>query len=112
MTGHAIGGQASDQANLVDQAGTGNHSGQVKPKTRHRSQINNGSHRVAGTKPGALPPRSTATTPTNQQIQTSRLKDQLNTHGRVLAPHKYQPKGKPVSTNTYDFLGEGGKAVP
>src|SRR5918998_2337289 len=25
---------------------------------------------------------------------------------------EYQPKGKPVSTNTYDFIGEGGKAVP
>jgi hypothetical protein len=25
---------------------------------------------------------------------------------------EYQPKGKPVATNTYDFIGEGGKAVP
>jgi hypothetical protein len=25
---------------------------------------------------------------------------------------EYQPKGAPVSTNTYDFIGEGGKAVP
>jgi Rhodopirellula transposase DDE domain len=25
---------------------------------------------------------------------------------------EYQPKGEPVSTNTYDFIGEGGKAVP
>jgi Rhodopirellula transposase DDE domain len=25
---------------------------------------------------------------------------------------EYQPKGQPVATNTYDFLGEGGKAVP
>jgi hypothetical protein len=25
---------------------------------------------------------------------------------------EYQPKKEPVSTNTYDFLGEGGKAVP
>jgi hypothetical protein len=25
---------------------------------------------------------------------------------------EYQPKGQPVSTNTYDFIGEGGKAVP
>ncbi|HSL09404.1 MAG TPA: hypothetical protein VK887_15720, partial [Pseudonocardiaceae bacterium] len=39
VTGHAIGGQASDQANLVSQAGAGNHSGQVKTKARHRGQI-------------------------------------------------------------------------
>ena len=25
---------------------------------------------------------------------------------------EYQPKGEPVATNTYDFIGEGGKAVP
>jgi hypothetical protein len=25
---------------------------------------------------------------------------------------EYQPQGAPVSTNTYDFIGEGGKAVP
>jgi hypothetical protein len=25
---------------------------------------------------------------------------------------EYQPKGEPVSTNTYDFIGPGGKAVP
>jgi hypothetical protein len=25
---------------------------------------------------------------------------------------EYQPTGKPVATNTYDFIGEGGKAVP
>jgi hypothetical protein len=25
---------------------------------------------------------------------------------------EYQPKGQPVPTNTYDFIGEGGKAVP
>jgi hypothetical protein len=25
---------------------------------------------------------------------------------------EYQPKGKPVQANTYDFIGEGGKAVP
>jgi hypothetical protein len=25
---------------------------------------------------------------------------------------EYQPKGKPVSANTYDFIGESGKAVP
>jgi Rhodopirellula transposase DDE domain len=25
---------------------------------------------------------------------------------------EYQPTGEPVSTTTYDFLGEGGKAVP
>ena len=25
---------------------------------------------------------------------------------------EYQPKGKPVATNTYDFIGQGGKAVP
>jgi len=25
---------------------------------------------------------------------------------------EYQPKGSPVATNTYDFIGEGGKAVP
>jgi hypothetical protein len=25
---------------------------------------------------------------------------------------EYQPKGTPVATNTYDFIGEGGKAVP
>lgn len=25
---------------------------------------------------------------------------------------EYQPKGKPVPTNTYDFIGEAGKAVP
>ena len=25
---------------------------------------------------------------------------------------EYQPQGKPVATNTYDFIGEGGKAVP
>jgi hypothetical protein len=25
---------------------------------------------------------------------------------------EYQPKGQPVATNTYDFLGEAGKAVP
>jgi len=25
---------------------------------------------------------------------------------------EYQPKGQPVPTNTYDFIGDGGKAVP
>lgn len=34
--GHADGGQASDQANLVGQAGAGDHSGQVVSKARHR----------------------------------------------------------------------------
>ena len=33
--GHANGGQASDQANLVGQAGAGNQSGQVVSKARH-----------------------------------------------------------------------------
>ena len=45
MTGHANGGQASDQANQVGQAGAGNHSGQVKSKARRNGQIRSESHR-------------------------------------------------------------------
>ena len=73
MTGHAIGGQASDQANLVGQAGAGNHDGQVKPKAHRSGQIFSESRRVADTEPGALPPRSTATTLTDLGVRWDRI---------------------------------------
>ena len=69
VTGHAIGGQASDQANLMGQAGAGNHSGRVVSKARQSGQIYRESRWVTDTKPAGPPPRSTATTLTDLPLR-------------------------------------------
>ena len=61
----------------MGQAGAGDHDGQVIRKARRGGQISSESHRVTGTEPGGPPPRSTATT----------LTDQLVTRHRALALH-------------------------
>jgi transposase len=53
----------------VDQAGAGNHDGQVKLKARRSGQIRIESRRVTGAEPGGSPPRSTATTLTDQDFK-------------------------------------------
>jgi hypothetical protein len=65
VTGHAIGGQASDQANTVGQAGVGDPGTGQKKGTRTRGQIRSESPEYAGTNPGGSPPRTTAVTLTD-----------------------------------------------
>ena len=49
----------------MGQAGAGNRDGRVNNKARRGGRISGESRRVAGTEPGVLPPRSTATTLTD-----------------------------------------------
>jgi hypothetical protein len=66
VTGHAPrGGQASDQANQWARPVPATAADKSRPRHAKAARSQYGSHRAAGPKPGALPPRSTATTLTD-----------------------------------------------
>jgi hypothetical protein len=68
MSHTASGGQASDQANKVRQAGAGNPADKSSGRHAERGQIMVESHRAAGTNPGSTPTRSATATLTDHDF--------------------------------------------